>query len=271
MNKVFDQPRNESYVAPRNSLEELVAGVWREVLKREQVGVHEDFFELGGHSLLATQVVARLSKLLKLDLPLKCVFEMPTVSALAAELQKMLGAGETADAGSIPPVSRTGHFPLSFAQQRLWFLDRLLPDKATYNIPSVWRLHGPLDALALERSLNELVARHETLRTRFVLRADEPVQVIEPPGALALSITDLSALPQAEREARARQITDSEVRRPFDLETGPLLRVQLLRLAAQEHLLLLNVHHIVSDGWSMGVLWRELSTLYTAFVNGQRA
>ena len=148
MNKVFDQ------FAPRHSLEELVAGVWREVLKREQVGVHDDFFELGGHSLLATQVVARLSKLLKLDLPLKCFFERPTVSDLAAELQKMLGAGETGDAGSIMPVPRTGHFPLSFAQQRLWFLDRLLPDKAAYNIPTVWRLQGPLDALALERSLN---------------------------------------------------------------------------------------------------------------------
>ena len=118
--------------------------------------------------LLATQVVARLGKLLKVDLPLRRFFETATVSALAAELQKVLGAGETEDAGSIVPVPRTGKLPLSFAQQRLWFLDRLLPNKAAYNIPTVWRLRGELDALALERSLNELVARHEMLRTRFV-------------------------------------------------------------------------------------------------------
>ena len=216
------------------------------------------------------QVVARLAKLLKLDLPLQRFFETATVSALAAELQKMLGAGETRRRPrSIVPVPRTGNLPLSFAQQRLWFLDRLLPNKATYNIPAVWRLRGQLDALALERSLNELVARHETLRTRFVLSGDEPVQVIEPPSAVALPVTDLSAMPQAEREARARQITDTDARQPFDLEAGPLLRAQLLRLAAEEHLLLLNVHHIASDGWSMGVLWRELSSAYNAFVSGQ--
>jgi hypothetical protein len=166
------------------------------------------------------------------------------------------------------PVPRTGNLPLSFAQQRLWLLDQLLPNKAAYNIPAVWQLRGKLDALALERSLNELVARHETLRTRFVLSGDAPVQVIGPPSAVALPMTDLSAMPQAEREARARQITDTEAHQPFDLEAGPLLRAQLLRLGAEEHLLLLNVHHIVSDGWSMGVLWRELSSGYTAFVSG---
>ena len=165
-------------------------------------------------------------------------------------------------------MPRTGKLPLSFAQQRLWFLDRLLPDKAAYNIPTVWRLRGELDALALERSLNELVARHEMLRTRFVLSGDAPTQVIEPPGAVALPVTDLSAMSEADREARARQIIDTEAHQPFDLEAGPLLRAQLLRLAAEEHLLLLNVHHIASDGWSMGVLWRELSSLYNAFVSG---
>src|SRR5262249_43062105 len=157
-------------------------------------------------------------------------------------------------------VPRTGHDPLSFAQQRLWFLDRLLPNKATYNIPAVWRLQGLLDGLALERSLNEVVARHEALRTRFVLRGDEPAQVIKSVSAIALPVVDLSALPPAEREVRARQLTDTDACQPFDLEKGPLLRAQLLRLAAQEHLLLLSVHHIVSDGWSMGVLWKEISS-----------
>ena len=166
---------------PRDGLEELVAGVWRDVLKLEQVGVHDNFFELGGHSLLAMQVVARLAKLLKLDLSLQRFFQIATVSALAAELQKKLGAGEARASPPLVSVPRTGDLPLSFAQQRLWFLDRLLPNKATYNIPAVWRLRGPLDAPALERSLNAVVARHETLRTRFVLSDDEPVQVIEPP------------------------------------------------------------------------------------------
>src|SRR5436190_22545500 len=167
-------------------------------------------------------------------------------------------------------VPRTGKLPLSFAQQRLWFLDRLLPNKATYNVPALWRLRGQLDAPALERSLNEVVVRHEALRTRFVLRGDEPVQVIEPPSAVTVPVVDLSAMPPAEREARARQLTDSDACQPFDLETGPLLRAQLLRLAAEEHLLLLSVHHIASDGWSMGVLWRELSSAYSALVSGQR-
>jgi amino acid adenylation domain-containing protein len=258
-----------SYVAPRTPTEEVLATIWREVLDVRQVGVHDNFFELGGHSLLAMQVVARLAKLLKLDLPLQRFFETATVSAIASELQKMLGAAELGDIRSNVLVPHTGNLPLSFAQQRLWFLDRLLPNKPTYNIPRAWHLRGPLDALALERSLNQLVARHDTLRTRFTLRGDEPVQVIGPPSAVALPITDLSAMSQVEREARAHQLIDIEARQPFDLEAGPLLRTQLLRLGAEEHLLMLNMHHIVSDGWSMGVLLRELSSGYTAFVSGQ--
>jgi len=240
------------------------------VLKLEQVGVHDNFFELGGHSLLAMQVVARLAKLLKRDLSLQRFFQIATVSALAAELQKMLGAGEARESSPLVEVPRTSHLPLSFAQQRLWFLDRALSNRATYNIPAAWRLQGQLDALALERSLNAVLARHEALHTRFVLSSDELVQVIGPPRAVTLPIVDLSALPPAEREARARELTDSVACQPFDLEKGPLLRAQLLRLAAQEHLLLLSVHHIVSDGWSMGVLWRELSSAYSALVSGQR-
>ena len=207
---------------------------------------------------------------MKLDLSLQRFFQIATVSALAAELQQKLGTDEARASPPLVSVPRTGKLPLSFAQQRLWFLDRLLPNKATYNIPALWRLRGQLDAPALERSLNAVVARHEALRTRFVLSSDEPVQVIEPPNAVTLPVVDLSALPPAEREARARQLTDSDACQPFDLETGPLLRAQLLRLAAEEHLLLLNVHHIASDGWSMGVLWRELSSAYSALVNGQQ-
>src|SRR5262249_43634333 len=149
-------------------------------------------------------------------------FQIATISALAAELQKMLGAGETRKSSPLVEAPRTGHLPLSFAQQRLWFLDRALSNKATYNIPAVWRLQGPLDGLALERSLNAVVARHEALRTCFVLSNDEPVQVIGPPSAVTLPVVDLSALPPAEREARARLLTDGDACQPFDLERGPL-------------------------------------------------
>ncbi|HMF26515.1 MAG TPA: condensation domain-containing protein, partial [Pseudolabrys sp.] len=260
--------REGSYVGPRNRIEETLASIWRDVLKLEQVGVHDNFFELGGHSLSAMQVVARLAKLFEFDLPLQRFFQIATVSALAAELQEKLGTDEAR--ASLVSVPRTGNLLLSFAQQRLWFLDRLLPNKATYNIPALWRLRGELDAPALERSLNAVVARHEALHTRFGLSSDELVQVIGPPRAVTLPLIDLSALPPAEREARARELTDTDACQPFDLEKGPLLRAQLLRLTAQEHLLLLSVHHIVSDGWSMGVLWRELSSAYSALVSGQR-
>jgi amino acid adenylation domain-containing protein len=257
-----------SYVAPRTPTEEVLASIWREVLNVRQVGVHDNFFELGGHSLLAMQVVARLAKLLKFVLPLQRFFETPTISALASELQKKQGAAELGSIRSNDLAPATDNPPLSFGQQRLWFLDRLLPNKATYNIPRAWHLRGPLDARALERSLNHLVARHETLRTRFTLK-DEPVQVIGPARAVALLITDLSAMSQSEREARAHQIIDLEARQPFDLEAGPPIRTQLVRLGSEEHLLMLNMHHIVSDGWSMGVLLRELSIGYTAFLSGQ--
>jgi amino acid adenylation domain-containing protein len=253
-----------AYVAPRNSLEEVVAGVWREVLKLEQVGVHDNFFQLGGHSLLAVQVVARLAKLLRIELPLRRFFEQASVSALAEALQRLLGAREVAP---IVPVPRTGKLPLSFAQQRLWFLDRLLPQKGVYNVPTLWRLSGGLDVEALRRSLQTLVERHEVLRTCFAVREDEPEQVIGALSAVALPVTDLSALPQSEREARARELAEAAAHQPFDIDRGPLLRAQLLRLAPEEHLFLVNVHHIASDGWSMGVLWRELSSAYDAFAS----
>ena len=259
-----------AYVPPRNTLEELIAEVWCEVLQLERVGVNDNFFELGGHSLLAAQVLARLARLLKVELPLRGLFETPTVSALAAEAEKKLGAQEPLQAAPIVALPRTGDLPLSFAQQRLWFLDRLLPDKAAYTIPAAWRLRGPLDALALQRSLDALVTRHETLRTRFAESEGGPVQLIDPPQSVALPLADLSAMAQGEREAHARQIADAHARQPFDLEAGPLLRAQLLRLAAEEHLLLLNVHHIVFDGWSLDVFDRELSAMYNAFVRGRK-
>ena len=185
-----------------------------------------------------------------------------------SEAQKRPGAGEIGETMALEPVPRGGDLPLSFAQQRLWFLDRLLPGGGTYNMSTAWRLEGPLDVEALARSVAAVVARHEALRTRVVLRAGAPVQVIDAVPSAVLQVTDLSALEPALREARARILTDAHARQPFDLAVGPLLRAEVLRLAGEEHVLLVNMHHIVSDGWSVGVFHRELAAAYDAFVQG---
>ncbi|HEX9936581.1 MAG TPA: amino acid adenylation domain-containing protein, partial [Longimicrobium sp.] len=257
----------ETYVAPRTPVEEVLAGIWAEVLGVERLGVHDGFFELGGHSLLATRAVSRVRELFGVELPLRALFEGPTVAELASAVEEMRRAGLPV----LPPVvpaGRTGALPLSFAQERLWFLDRLEPGSATYNHPAAWRLEGALDEAALERALGEIVRRHETLRTVFAEVNGSPVQVIAPFGGFALPVEDLSGLSEADREAAARRRAGEEAARPFDLATGPLFRAVLLRLGAEDHVLLLGMHHIVSDGWSMGVLRRELGALYAAYLEG---
>jgi amino acid adenylation domain-containing protein len=258
------------YVAPRTPSEELVAGVWRQVLKLERVGVHDSFFELGGHSLLATQVVARLREAFGTDIPLRLVFESPNLAALAAAAE--LTARETHGTAmpAIVPAPRDGELPLSFAQQRLWFLDQLEPGSALYNNPTAIRLTGALDAAALERTLAEIVRRHEALRTTFGAAEGRPVQVIaaESPEPV-LHHVDLTALPSESREAEAMRLAALEARRPFDLAGGPLFRVTLYRLGETDHLAMLVMHHIVSDGWSMGVMVREIAALYSAFAGGR--
>jgi amino acid adenylation domain-containing protein len=256
------------FVPPRNPLEELIAGVWCEVLKLKQVGVYDNFFQLGGHSLLATQAVARLEKLVKAELPLRRFFEAPTVYALAIELKRAMSKDGTGDARSIVPLPRTSRPPLSFAQQRLWFLDRLLHDKSVYNMCSVWDLQGALDVEALHRSIQLVVERHEVLRTRFAVSENEPVQVIDTPRDFEFPITDLNTLEQSERQPRALELAEQEARQPFDLNKDPLLRARLIRLSAEEHILQLATHHIVSDGWSTGIISKELTTAYNAFVSG---
>jgi len=205
--------RDGTFVAPRDPLEGLVAGVWREVLKLERVGVHDDFFEMGGHSLLAAQVVARLAKLLTVELPLRHFFERPTVAAQAAELREMLDTGPSSDPGSIIPVARSGDLPLSFAQQRLWILDRLLPDKAVYNIPSLWRLHGKLDVEALRGSIQTLVERHETLGQLDPRRAGlMPAQTLDDAAGEVSEALALAAQPFLESrvvdESVGQQLAD---------------------------------------------------------------
>jgi amino acid adenylation domain-containing protein len=252
----------------RNPLEEVIAEVWREVLRIDEVGVHDSFFELGGHSLTATQMLARLTRLLQIELPLRSFFDSPTVAALAAEARRRLGDGLNGGEIGLVPTSRETGVPLSFAQQRLWFLDQLEPQTSAYNMPAAWRLDGALELTALNRSVDALVARHEVLRTRVALRAGAPVQVIDPVPHDVVKVTDLSGLEPQAREARAQILIAAHACQPFNLEAGPLFRAELLRLAPEEHVLLLNVHHLVSDGWSVGVFHRDLATAYRAFLRG---
>ncbi|WP_164003052.1 non-ribosomal peptide synthetase, partial [Pyxidicoccus caerfyrddinensis] len=257
------------YVAPRNETEQRLAALWSELLRVEQVGLHDNFFELGGHSLLVTQVVSRIRASFGVELPLHTLFEAPTLEALAQAVEDSARSARSLVLPPLKPADRSGALPLSFAQQRLWFLDQLVPDSALYNMPAPLRLEGSLDTAALERSLSELVRRHEVLRTSFPEEAGQPLQVIAPPAPLPLERVDLSALPANERETEARRLIEAECRKPFSLSQGPLLRALLLKLDDQQHALLLNVHHIVSDGWSMGVLAREVVALYEAFSQGR--
>ncbi|HEU4561131.1 MAG TPA: amino acid adenylation domain-containing protein, partial [Longimicrobium sp.] len=257
----------DRYVAPRTPAEEVLAGIWAGVLRLERVGVTESFFELGGHSLLATRVVSRIREVFGVEVPLRALFERPTVAELAKTVEDERRRGLPV----LPPVvpaERTGALPLSFAQERLWFLDRLAPDSPFYNVPAVWRLGGALDRAALERSLGEIVRRHEALRTTFAEVDGSPVQVIAPFDGFTLPVEDLSELGEADREAVVRRRAGEEARQPFDLAAGPLFRAGLLRLGKEDHVLLLSMHHIVSDGWSTGVLFRELSALYAAYREG---
>ncbi|WP_447980434.1 amino acid adenylation domain-containing protein [Candidatus Nitrospira bockiana] len=254
---------------PQTATEELVAGIWAEVLGVDRVGRHEDFFELGGHSLRATQVMARVRTVFGIELPLRTLFESPTVADLAKAVDAARLDGAGVQGPPLLPVVRTGPVPLSFAQQRLWFLSQLEPDSAFYHIPAALRVTGPLDPSALERSFNGLVARHDVLRTTFAIQEGEPVQVIAPEQEVRLFRVDLSLLPEVEREAAARRLAREEGQRPFDLTNGPLLRAGVLRLGELDHVLLVTLHHSIADGWSMNVLIHDVATLYTSDLAGR--
>jgi acyl carrier protein len=265
---VPNQERAEShrdFVSPRTPVENVLAGIWAEVLGLEQVSIHDNFFELGGHSLLVTQVIARARAAFQVELPLRSIFESPTVAGLAESIEMARQAEKSLQSSPVLPVSRQGHLPLSFAQQRLWFLDQLEPDNFLYNVPRAFRMSGDLNVEALRQAFEAIVARHEVLRTTFAMVDGNPVQVIAPSLSVPLPIVELSQLAEGEREAKARQLVIEEAQRPFDLQRGPLLRTSLLRLSEEEHVLLLTTHHIVSDGWSAGILFRELRALYEGF------
>ncbi|UNM22873.1 amino acid adenylation domain-containing protein [Pseudomonas sp. ArH3a] len=251
----------QAWVAPVTELEQQVAAVWAQILGAERVGLTDHFFEMGGHSLLAMQVVSRLRHALGREVPLKLVFEQPRLEGFAAALHASEAVvGEQAPA--LVAVGRDQPFPLSYAQERQWFLWQLDPGSAAYHIPSTLRLKGQLDTSALQRSFDVLVARHESLRTYIEPQPDAARQVIRAQMALPIPCVDV-------QEPDVQAHVEAEIARPFDLQAGPLLRVTLLRVAADEHVLVLVQHHIVCDGWSMQVMIDELVQLYQAFSQGQ--
>ncbi|HEX4953510.1 MAG TPA: amino acid adenylation domain-containing protein, partial [Thermoanaerobaculia bacterium] len=252
----------EGYAAPRTEVEELLAEVFAEVLKVPRVSIHDNFFRLGGHSLLAAQLIHRLEETLGVALPLRQVFETPTVAGLAALAEQ---GATVPDLPRLRPRRGAGEPVLSFAQERLWFLDRLAPGQPTYNMPAAVRLTGRLDVAAFARAVSEVVARHEVLRSRFVARDGVPHEVVEPPRRFAVPVVALSP----GLAPLANELALADARRPFDLERGPLVRAFLVRVAEDEHLFCLDLHHIVCDGWSIGVLVAEIGALYPAFLAGR--
>jgi amino acid adenylation domain-containing protein/FkbH-like protein len=257
------------YVAPRTSTEGMLALIWAEVLKLEHVGVHDNFFELGGHSLLATRLMARVRDGFRIELPLRVLFEAPTVAELAGRIEVAQREGLGLALPALMAARRPDALPLSYAQERLWLLEQIGGLGSAYNLPAAVRLQGALDGVALERALAAIVERHEILRTRFTVADDHPVQVIDAPDRFALQTEDVSELAEGERAAAARERLHVLAKQPFDLERDPLFRAHLLRLSAEEHIALVVMHHIVSDGWSTGVLVREIGALYAAFSQGR--
>ena len=254
-----------AYVAPTTPLEENLTTLWEEILEVPRVGIHDDFFALGGHSLIATRVVSRIRGRLGVELPLRSLFEAPTPASLAKRIE---AARRPAD-GPIPRAPRTGLLPLSFSQQREWLLDQLTPGSPAFNIAHAIRLLGTLDWAAFHAALDRVVNRHEALRTRFPRVDGRPTQVIAEVSATTWPEIDLAILPAPRRQDELRRLADEDALFSFDLAQGPLFRVSLIRLEAGDQVLLLNLHHIVSDGWSMGVLIREIATLYADFKAGK--
>jgi amino acid adenylation domain-containing protein len=265
--EVAGQPLAED--APATPMEEVLSTIWCEILGRPQPGRSENFFEVGGHSLLATRLISRIRSVLQVDLPLPELFDAPTIMDLGARLTRLLRAGGEDEAPALCAAARDQDLPLSFAQQRLWFLEQQNPGTAAYLIAGTRRLQGALQVAALAWSLGQLIARHESLRTTFAAQAGQPVQVIHARGTRALPLVDLCALPPEARETQARLLAAREAHRPCDLARGPLLRTTLLRLGLQEHVFLFTLHHSISDGWSDSIFLRELTTGYQARLAGQ--
>ena len=263
------QELSDKYIAPRSPIEEILALIWADVLKLEQVGIHDNFFELGGNSLLATQLLSRIRNSLKVEIPLHSVFAAATLAELAHLIGQLQQQNLELSAPPILARAKNAQLPLSFAQTRLWFLDQLEPNSAFYNIPMALRLQGTLQVPALEQSLQEIIARHEALRTNFIIVEGQPTQIVQTEANWTVSVVDLKHLPTTEQEIATQQLAQQQAIQPFDLANEALVRAQLVVLSETEHKLFVCMHHIVSDAWSIGIFVQELAVLYNAYSQGQ--
>jgi amino acid adenylation domain-containing protein len=252
-----------NFVPPQNLTEEVLATIWAKVLRLEQVGIHDNFFELGGHSLLATQVMSRVRQAFRIEIPLQLLFENPTIATLAQAIAQNQTLENDLQNQTIPQIANRESAPLSFAQQRVWFLEQLEPNSRAYIVSNVQRLTGKLNVGVLQQSLDAIVIHHEALRTNFITSPDgSPIQVIGTPRSVELKIIKVT-------QEQVEFLLNQEVQRPFNLKSDLMLRATLLQVDEQEHILLLMMHHIASDGWSIGILWQQLTALYEAFLNSK--
>lgn len=249
-----------NFAAPQDGLESQLAAIWSDVLRVKQIGRDDNFFELGGHSLLAAQIAARIRRELRIEAPISSLFECPTVALLAEFIRT--AEPERLVARSIQPFDRNGTAPLSFNQQQFWLLDQSSSNRSAYNVRTALKVTGPLNIQKLQRALETVVTRHEILRTNIVTTNGSAVQVISPSMPVPLTIADVSSLPESQREPEVERALAEEGNQPFDLSSGALMRARLLKLDDQKHVLIITLHHIVCDGWSIGVLLRELTSLY---------
>lgn len=257
------------FVAPRTTKEEILAAIWGQVLGREQIGSYDNFFELGGHSLLATQVISRIRQALSVEISLQSLFAHPTIAELAEVINQHQFAGINFELQTIPKLVNRESIPLSFAQQRMWFWEQLQPGNSIYHVAEALHLQGDLNMEVLQQSLDAILAHHEALRTNFIIQDGNPVQVIQKPSPVELLVFNLKNYSQSQRHTQIENLLQQQTQRPFNFASDLMLRGCLLQIDQQEHILLLVMHHIASDGWSMGILWQQLAELYQAFISNQ--
>jgi amino acid adenylation domain-containing protein len=258
--EVTQESMGIEYVPPTNPTEEIVANSMTKLFNMPQVGIKDNFFDLGGHSLLATRFISQIRDLFKVEIALRLLFEYPTVQSISRQIDLILQRGEIQEEPPITPVKDRSSLPLSYAQQRLWFLDQFEPENAVYNIPSVFRINGEINYQYLVESVKRITERHETLRSYIFTEEGKPVQKISERISTNIPLIDLSELPPNIKQEQVYQLTQEEATSPFYLNSAPLFRIRLLRLGSSEHVLILNMHHIISDGWSIEVFIREVVT-----------
>lgn len=255
----------ENYTAANTTTQEILVGVWSQILNLDRVGVDDNFFEIGGHSLLATQVISQVRKTFKVEIPLGELFSAPTIAQFSQRVEKAIASKENLDILSLKPVDRNSNLPLSFAQQRLWLLQQLEAKSTAYNGSNALIIDGNINLEVLTASINEIIKRHEILRTSFELIDGQAVQKIVDELKISLAIIDLQNLSETEQQTEVKRLTVIDAQKPFVLNQAPLLRLSLIKLEAEKHILLVTMHHIISDAWSAGIFMREISALYTAF------